>query len=309
MNVPTPKYDVIIIGGGPAGLSAALYVARDKVSVLIIEKGIIGGLITETEKIDNYPGLPEGPSGFDLTDKMYKQAQKYGAKDISAEVTAVERIGREFLVKTADGDYATRSLIIAGGSTHMKLGVPGEKEYAGRGVAYCATCDAPFYADKVVAVAGGGNAALYEALHLTKFARKVYLIHRRAEYRATQVVQEHVRKNPKIEPVLETIIESIEGGDFVERLKLKNVNTNRTSELPLDGIFIAVGLKPNTEYIKDMVNLDEQGSIIVNDMMETSIPGLMAAGDIRHNSIRQTIAACGDGAVAATSANKWLDMG
>ncbi len=309
MSAANHKYDVIIVGGGPAGLTAALYAARDRLSTLIIERGIIGGLITETEKIDNYPGFPDGLSGFDLTEKMYKQAQKYGAKDTSAEVTAVARSGKGFLVKTNDGDYEAGALIVAGGSTHQKLGAPGEKEYTGRGVAYCATCDAPFYANKIVAVAGGGNAALYEALHLAKFASKVYLIHRRDEYRATQAVQEQVKKEAKIEPVLSAIIEAIEGGEFVEHLKIKNVKTGQTSELKVDGIFVAVGLKPNTDFLKELVELDKGGSIVVNDNMETSQPGIFAAGDIRHNSIRQTITACGDGAVAALSAKKWLDEG
>ncbi len=306
MNQSSPKYDVIIIGGGPAGLAAALYASRDKRSVLIIEKGIIGGLITETEKIDNYPGFPEGLSGFDLTDKMYKQAQKYGMKDVSAEVTALEPTGRDFLVKTTDGDYTARAVIVASGSSHMKLNIPGEQEYTGKGVAYCATCDAPFYSDKIVAVAGGGDTALYEALHLTKFAKKVYLIHRRAEFRASATVQEYVRKNAKIEPVLNTVIEAVEGGDFVERLRVKNVVTGASSELKVDGIFVAVGLKPNSEYLKGLVNLNAGGTIVVNDRMETSVPGILAAGDIRHNSIRQVVSACGDGAAAAVTARSWL---
>jgi thioredoxin reductase (NADPH) len=307
MNQSNPNYDVIIVGGGPAGLSAALYIARDKRSVLIIEKGIVGGLITETEKIDNYPGFPDGLSGFDLTEKMFNQAQKYGAKDLSAEVNAIEKSGNYFVVKTTDGEYSALAVIVAGGSTHMKLDIPGEKEYAGKGVAYCATCDAPFYSDKVVAVAGGGDTALYEALHLTKFAKKVYLVHRRSEYRASQVVQDYVRKNAKIEPVLDTVIESVEGGDFVESLRIKNVKTEKRSALAIDGIFVAVGLKPNTGYLIDFLKLDTSGSVVVNDRMETSLPGIFAAGDIRQNSIRQVVAACGDGAVAALSAKKWLD--
>ena len=307
MNAPNPRYDIIIIGGGPAGLSAAIYGARDKLSVLIVEKGIMGGLITETEKLDNYPGFPDGISGFDLTEKMFKQAQKYHAKDLNAEVLSVTKSGDGFLIKTTEGDFDAGAVIISGGANHQKLEIPGEAEYTGRGVAYCATCDAPFYSDKTVAVAGGGNAALYEAMHLTKFAKKVYLIHRRAEYRATPVVQEQVHKNGKIEPVLDTIIESIEGSDFVERLRVKNVKTGKESSLPVDGIFVAVGLKPNTEFLKGIVDLDEGGSVVVDDSMRTSVPGIFAAGDIRRNSIRQVVGGCGDGAVAAIAAKKWLD--
>jgi thioredoxin reductase (NADPH) len=307
MNAANPSYDLMIIGGGPAGLSAAIYGARDKLSVLIIEKGIMGGLITETERVDNYPAFPEGISGFDLTERMFKQAQKYGTKDLSAEVLSISKSGDGFLVKTTEGDLHAGSIIVSSGASHQKLDVPGEKEYTGRGVAYCATCDAPFYSDKTVAVAGGGNAALYEAMHLTKFAKKVFLVHRRAEYRATPVVQEQMRKNDKIVPVLDTVIESIEGADFVEKLKIKNVKTGEQSSLAVDGIFVAVGLKPNTGFLDEFVELDKGGSIIVDDSMRTSVPGVFAAGDVRHNSIRQTVAASGDGAVAAIAAKKWLD--
>lgn len=302
-----PEYDILIIGGGPAGLTAALYAARDKLSVLIIERAIMGGLITETERIDNYPGFPGGITGFDLTDKMLQQAKKYGAQDTSAEVISVERTGNGFLVQTTDIPYFARTVIVSGGSAHLKLNIPGEKEYTGRGVSYCATCDAPFYTSKVAAVAGGGNTAFYEALHLTKFASKVYLIHRRGEYRATSVVQEMAFNNPKIERVPNTIIESVEGGNFVEKLRLKNVQTGVTSGLAVDGLFIAVGLKPNTDYLKGLLELDNSGAIMVDGYMATSIPGIFAAGDIRHHSIRQTVAAAGDGAVAAMAAKKWLE--
>jgi len=299
-------YDTVIIGGGPAGLAAAIYAARDRLSVLIIEKAIVGGLITEAAYVDNYPGFPDGISGFDLTDRMLKQAQKYGTRDTSAEVTAIERSGNGFLVQTTDAPYSARTVIVAGGSEHLKLGIPGEKEYTGRGVSYCATCDAPFYADKVAAVVGGGNTALYEALHLAKFAKKVYLVHRRGEYRATYIVQEMVRSNPKIELVPNTVIETASGGDFIEKLHLRHTPTNAVSEISVDGLFVAVGLKPNTDYLQGLLELDADGTIIVHDNMATSVPGIFAAGDIRQHSIRQVVAASGDGAVAALAAKKWL---
>jgi len=312
MNPENDKqtYDVIIVGGGPAGLSAAIYTSRDRLDTLLIEKGLTGGMINEAEKVDNYPGFPEGVSGMDLTSRMYQQAQKYGLKDVNAEVTGIEVSDKHsFTVKTSDGEYISKAVIIAGGSDKQKLDVPGEKEYTGRGVSYCATCDAPFYTNKVVAVVGGGNSALYEAMHLAKFAVKVYIIHRRDQLRATPVVQERVREEPKIEFILSTVVEAVEGGDFVEKLKIKDVATGKKSELKLDGVFVSIGLKPNTGYLKGLVELDEAGMIVVNDKMETSVPGMFAAGDIRHNSIRQSITAAGDGATAAVNAKKWVDEG
>jgi thioredoxin reductase (NADPH) len=312
MNPENDKqtYDVIIVGGGPAGLSAAIYTSRDRLDTLLIEKGLTGGMINEAEKVDNYPGFPEGVSGMDLTSRMYQQAQKYGLKDVNAEVTGIEVSDKHsFTVKTSDGEYISKAVIIAGGSDKQKLDVPGEKEYTGRGVSYCATCDAPFYTNKVVAVVGGGNSALYEAMHLAKFAVKVYIIHRRDQLRATPVVQERVREEPKIEFILSTVVEAVEGGDFVEKLKIKDVATGKKSELKLDGVFVSIGLKPNTGYLKGLVELDEVGMIVVNDKMETSVPGMFAAGDIRHNSIRQSITAAGDGATAAINAKKWMDEG
>ncbi|RJO62925.1 MAG: thioredoxin-disulfide reductase [Dehalococcoidia bacterium] len=303
-------YDVIIVGGGPAGLSAAIYTSRDRLDTLLIEKGITGGMINEATQVDNFPGFPEGISGMDLTSRMYQQAQKYGLKDVNAEVTGIEaRDKHSFVVKTSDGKYTAKAVIIAGGSDKQKMDAPGEKEYVGRGVSYCATCDAPFYSNKVVAVVGGGNSALYEAMHLAKFAAKVYIIHRRDQLRATAVVQERARAEPKIEFILSSVVEAVLGGDFVEKLKLKNVATGKTSELKLDGVFVAIGLKPSTGYLKGLLSLDEYGMIVVNDRMETSVPGIFAAGDIRHNSIRQTVAAAGDGAIAALSAKRWVDEG
>lgn len=309
-NIPAaspPWHDLVIIGGGPAGLTAAIYGARDKLSVLIIEKAIIGGLITETDRIDNYPGFPDGISGFELTDKMFKQAQKYGTEDTIAEVLSIDQVNSGFIVRTTENSFPARAVIVAGGSSHLRLNIPGEKEYTGRGVSYCATCDAPFYNDKNVAVVGGGNAAIYEAIHLAKFARKVYLIHRRSEYRATPIVQDIVGGNPKIEPILDTIIEAVGGNDFVEKIRLLHKQTNESSELVVDGLFVAVGQKPNTAYLHELLELDTHSAIVVNDCMATSVPGIFAAGDVRRHSIRQAIAAASDGAIAALEAKKWLE--
>jgi thioredoxin reductase (NADPH) len=312
MNPENDKntFDVVIIGGGPAGLAAAIYTSRDRLSTLLIERALTGGLINEADRVDNYPGFPDGISGFDLTAKMHEQAQKYGLQEVSTEVTQIETAGQHgFRLNTTDAVYIARIVIIAGGSDKQRMGVPGEKEFGGRGVSYCATCDAAFYKDKVVAVVGGGNSALYEALHLAKFATNVYIIHRRDQLRATAVVQERVRAEPKIKLILSSIVEAVEGGDFVEKLRLKNVATGESRELRLDGVFVAIGINPNTGYLKGLLEMDKPGMIMVNDMMETSVPGIFAAGDIRHNSIRQVIAAAGDGAIAAVNAKRLVDEG
>jgi len=300
------EYEVIIIGGGPAGLSAGLYTSRAKLSSLLIEKGIIGGKITEAERVDNYPGFPEGISGYKLTQLMHQQATKYGLKTIIAEATGIELQGEQKVLKTTEGDFTAKAVIIAGGSQRQKLGIPGEKEFTGRGVSYCSTCDAPFFTEQPIAVVGGGNVAIYEALHLAKFASKVTVIHRRDQLRATRILQEKAFSEAKIEFLWNTIVNEIEGKDVVERLKLHQVITGEKSTLDIAGVFISVGLKPDTDYLKGLLPLDDQGYIITNENMETEIPGIFAAGDIRRNSIRQTIAAAGDGATAAIYAEKFI---
>ena len=307
MNKPT-LYDVVIVGGGPAGLSAAIYSCRNRAKTLLIEKGLVGGMINETEKLDNYPGFPEGISGMELTSLMYKQAQKYELEDVNDTVSGIKpaRSGR-FTVATAENKYTTKTIIVCAGSDKQKMDVPGEKEFTGRGVAYCATCDAPFYKDKQVAVVGGGNTALYEAMHLAKFARKVTIIHRRAEFRATPVVQDQVRKAGNIDFLMDSIVETVEGQDFVENLVIKNVSSGKTTGLAVDGVFVAIGLIPNTAYLAGLVELDKQGMIIVNDHMETSVPGIFAAGDVRHGVVRRVASAVGQGAVAVSLVHKYLE--
>lgn len=300
-------YDVIIIGGGPAGLTAALYTSRNKLSTLLIEKGLVGGNINEAEKVDNYPGFPAGIGGMELTTLMHEQASLYGTEVINDDVVSVKAEDKIKIVITAQGDFSAKALIIAGGSERQKLNVPGEKEYTGKGVSYCATCDAPFFRDKRVAVVGGGNAALYEALHIAKFASKVSLIHRRDQFRATPVVQDKVFAEAKIECIWNAVVKEVQGETFVNRLKLEDVRTGKESYLEMDGVFVAIGLIPNTAYLKDIVPLDEKGAVIVNNKMETVVPGVFAAGDIRINSIRQVIAAAGDGAIAAISATSYIE--
>ncbi len=300
------NYEVIIIGGGPAGLSAGLYTSRAKLSSLLIEKMGVGGQIANAEQVDNYPGFPEGVNGFELGQLMHQQAVKYGLETLLAEVTGIVLQDEQRVVKTTEGNFAARAVIIASGSERRKLGIPGEEEFTGRGVSYCATCDGVFFREKPVAVVGGGDAAITEALHLARFASKVVLIHRRDQLRAGHILQDKAFSEPRIEFLWNTEVEEIEGGDLVQRIKLRQVKTGEKSTLDISGIFVSVGLEPNTGYIKDILSLDATGCIITNDEMETEIPGVFAAGDVRHNSARQAITAAGDGAAAAIYAEKFI---
>lgn len=299
-------YDVIIIGGGPAGLTAGLYASRANLNSLLIEKGLVGGQISTAEKVDNYPGFPDGIDGFELTDLMHRQATKYGLKTIIAEVATIEPQEKQIVIKTTEGDYTARALIIASGSDRQKLGIPGEKEFTGKGVAYCATCDAAFFRDVPVVVVGGGNAAITEALHLAKFASNVTIIHRRDKLRASAVLQEKAFSEPKVDFIWNSVVEEIEGEDTVKRIKLRQVKTDEKSTMEIAGVFVAVGLKPNTDYLKGILKLDAGSHVITDDKMGTSVPGIFAAGDARHNSARQAITAAGDGATAAFYAEKFL---
>jgi thioredoxin reductase (NADPH) len=300
------EYELIICGGGPAGLTAGLYAARNRVKTLMIEKAMVGGLAVYAELIENYPGFPEGIGGMELGQLMLQQAEKFGLESLTAEISALEIEGRDKLLRTSEGELRARALIIALGSERIQLGVPGEKELLGKGVSYCATCDAAFFRNKEVAVVGGGNSAISEALHLAKFASKVNVIHRRDQFRATRVFEEKARAEPKINFLVNTTVDAIEGHEVVESLRLNNVKSGAKSVLPLSGIFVAIGQRPNTEFIKNLVSLDATGYIIVNEKMETNLPGVFAAGDIRSNSIRQTISAAGDGATAAMFADRYL---
>lgn len=299
-------YQLIIIGGGPAGLSAGIYAARSRLDTLLIEKAGLGGQVLNAEWVENYPGFPQGISGAELGSLMSQQAEKYNLPTVFAEVEGIEINGGEKILKTSEGQYRAKAVIIAGGSEHSKLDVPGEEEFRGKGVSYCAMCDGAFFRDEIVAVVGGGNVALNDALFITKFASKVIVIHRRDQLRATKVLQERALANPKMGFVWDTVLESITGDSQVRELKLRNVKTGGKSSLPVSGVFIAVGLKPNTEYLQGLLALSEGGFIPVNGRMETEVPGLFAAGDIRDGSIRQVIAAAGDGAIAAIAAERFL---
>jgi len=300
------SYQLIIIGGGPAGLSAGLHAARSRLHTLLIERVMPGGQIINAELVENYPGFPQGISGAELGSLMEQQATKYGLEITMADVEGVELGAEEKIVNTSEGQYRAKALIIAGGSEHSKLGVPGEEELRGRGVSYCATCDGAFFNDQVVSVVGGGNVALNDALFLTRLASKVIVIHRRNQLRATKILQEKAFAQPKIEFLWDTVVESIKGDNQVRELGLRNVKTKEESSLEVSGVFMAVGLRPNTGYLKGLLPLSPEGFILVNDQMETGVPGVFAAGDIRAGSARQVSSAVGDGATAAISAERFL---
>ena len=300
------EYEVIIIGGGPAGLSAGLYASRARLGSLLIERGLVGGQIVNAERVENYPGFPEGISGLELTQLMHQQATKYELETLLAEATGIELKEGQKVVKTTEANFIAKAVIIAGGSERDKLGIPGEKEFTGKGVSYCATCDAAFFKEQPVAVVGGGDAAITEALHLTQFASRIIVIHRRHQLRASRILQEKAFAEPKIEFRWNTTVEEIKGEDVVKRLSLCNVITGEKSTSDVAGIFVSIGFKPNTAYLKEIIPLDTTGHITTNEKMETQIPGIFAAGDIRYNSVRQAVTAAGDGVTAAIYAERFI---
>jgi thioredoxin reductase (NADPH) len=298
-------YDVVIIGGGPAGLTAGLYTSRAGLKTLLLEQGVFGGQIVNARLVENYPGFPEGISGIELGKLMHRQASRYGLESLTAEVIGVSS-GDAYEVSTTEGNVQTESIIIATGSEYRKLGVIGEERLSGRGVSYCATCDGFFFRDREVVVVGGGDTAITDALELAQHCRKVYIIHRRDQLRATKALQEKAFSQPKIEPVWNTVVDEIVGGKMLNYLRLRNVKTGESSNLEVDGVFVAVGLKPNSQVFSRLVTLDEGGFVVTDELMRTSAPGIFAAGDVRRNSFRQVITAAGDGAAAASSAFKYL---
>jgi len=299
------EYDVIIIGGGPAGLTAGLYAARAGLKSLLVEQGVFGGQIVNARLVENYPGFPEGISGAELGEFMRRQATKFGLETLNTGVSGVKR-GNTYEISTSEGEIQAKSIIIAVGAEYRKLGAPGEERLSGRGVSYCATCDGFFFRGREVAVIGGGDTAITDALELAQHCRKVYIIHRRDQLRATKAMQEKAFSQPKIELVWNTVVQEIVGGKMLSSLRLKNAKTGQSSDLEVDGVFVAVGLKPNSQAFSKLVTLDEAGFIITDELMRTSAPGIFAAGDIRHNSFRQVITAAGDGAGAAMSAFKYV---
>jgi thioredoxin reductase (NADPH) len=301
------RYDVIIIGAGPAGLSAAIYAARSGMKTAVLEKAMIGGQITVTEEVENYPGFEHAIGGFELTDIMKKQAERFGAEFIDAEVTALGLDGKCKIIGTTEQDYRAKSIIYCAGASPRRLNVPGEERLTGRGVSYCATCDGALYRDKIVAVIGGGDSAIEEGMFLTKFAKKVYVIHRRDSLRAQHIIQERAFSNPKMEFIWDTVVQEIKGEGKVSEIELYNRKTDKISFLPVDGAFIYVGILPNTSLLESRLTLDSGGFVITDEYMHTNIPGIYAAGDVRAKVLRQVVTATSDGAIAAWSAEKWVE--
>ncbi|MFC1883346.1 thioredoxin-disulfide reductase [Thermodesulfobacteriota bacterium] len=299
--------ELIIIGGGPAGLTAGLYAARARLNTVLLERLSPGGQVLTTDMVENYPGFPEGISGFELTDRMRRQAEKFGLEIKGQDVLELDLSNDKKVVITEKETLESKSLIITSGATPQKLCVEGEELLTGKGVSYCATCDGPFYRDMDVAVIGGGDTALEEAIFLTKFANKIYLIHRRAKLRATKLLQERAMSQEKIVFIWDTVVSRITGKEGVKGVDLKNVKTGAKDRLPVEGVFIFVGYSPNNQLAKGILKLDNAGFVITDNNMETSIPGVFAAGDIRSKLLRQVSTAVGEGATAAVAAEKYLE--
>jgi thioredoxin reductase (NADPH) len=300
-------YEVIIIGGGPAGLTAGLYTARSRFSTLLIESALLGGQMITTDLIENYPGFPEGITGAELSCLMEEQARRFGAETVTQEVVEVSLQEDMKVVKTHESNYLCEALIICTGTEYRKLGVPGEKEFTGKGVSFCSTCDAAFFKDCQIVVVGGGDSALTEAIFLTKFAKEVTIIHRRDALRGTKIYQERAFANPKIKFLWNSVIQEIQGDKTVQSILVKNVKTNEVKEFNTEGVFLFVGLLPRTQLLKGLVKLDEGGYIITDENCETSVKGIFAAGDCRKRLLRQIATAVGDGATAAFAVEKYLE--
>lgn len=299
-------FDVIIIGAGPAGLSAAIYAKRAMLSALLIEKNYMGGgQIINTYEVDNYPGLP-GINGFDLGQKMSDHADKFEVQRVSEDVLSLDVNGNIKKVTTSEATYEAKAIIIATGNSPAKLNVKGEEELTGMGVSYCATCDGAFFKNKITAVVGGGDVALEDALFLARGCEKVYLIHRRDEFRAAAVLQDEVKNNPKIEILYDTVVTEIKGEDSVESITIKNVKSLNEEDISVNGVFLAVGNNPNGEFIPDEIDKTEKGYIIASEDCVTNVPGVFAAGDIRDKKLRQVVTAVADGANAVYSLQDYL---
>ncbi len=300
-------WDVIIIGSGPSGLTAAIYTTRAALSTLIIGGYKWGGQLMLTTEVDNYPGFPEGIQGPDLMQKIRAQAERFGAEIKDTDVTDVDFSNQPFKI-TADGtDYFGKSVIIATGADTLWLGIESEQKFIGRGISSCAPCDAPFFREKNVIVVGGGDSAMEEALVLTRYAKEVTLIHRRDAFRASEIMQQKVKNNPKIKIIWNSVIEEIKGTDKVEGVMLNNVVTGEKTEMPIDGIFVAIGHAPMTSIFKDKIDLDEKGYVKQGEFSTTSVEGVFVAGDVHDHHYRQAVTAAGLGCQAAMDAEKWLE--
>lgn len=301
------EFDTVILGGGPAGLSAGIYASRGAISTAIVDINMFGGQPSNYLELENYPGFSV-VGGYDLMEKFEEHADKFGVQKFPMhEIEKIDLKSNPKIILTKDTEFRAKSVIIATGAQPMKLGVPGEKEFVGRGVSYCAVCDGAFYREKTVAVVGGGNAAVEEAMYLTKFADKVYVIHRRDELRADKIVQERAFKNEKIEFIWDSVVKEILGEDLVHTAVLENVKTKEIKKLPVDGVFPYIGITPNVEKISGQLEQDAGGFIMTDETMKTSIDGVYAVGDVRHTPLRQVITAASDGAIGAVYAVKYIE--
>ena len=299
-------FDVVILGGGPAGFSAAIYAARGAVSTAIVDVNMLGGQPSNYLELENYPGF-QLVGGYDLMEKFEEHADKFGVKKFPMqEIEKVDLAQKK--IYTKEYEFSAKSIIIATGAQPQKLGVLGEKVFVGRGVSYCAVCDGAFYKDKIVAVVGGGNSAIEEAMYLTKFAKKVYVIHRRDKLRADKIIQERAFKNQKIEFIWNSIVFEIQGENTVKSVLLKDTQTDKTSKLDVDGIFPYIGISPNTELFSGQLNQDKYGFIIIDTTMATSVDGVYAIGDVRNTPLRQVVTAASDGAIGATYALRYIEQ-
>lgn len=299
-------HKLIIMGSGPAGLAAAIYAARADLAPLLIAGSDLGGQVGLTDQVENYPGFPQGISGAELTQLMQKQAERFGTRVELDEVVEVDLSTPPFKVKSYSQEYEAQALIVATGASPRKLQVPGEAEFTGRGVSYCATCDGFFFRDQRVVLVGGGDAAVKEALFLTKFATKVHIVHRRDQLRAEQITQERAKRNEKIEFIWDTVVTEIVGSDTVTGVRLKNVESGQESLLPAEGVFIYVGNTPNTALFEGQLELDEERYIVTDLEQRTSVPGVFAAGDVQERVLRQIATAVGTGAKAAMEAERYI---
>jgi thioredoxin reductase (NADPH) len=300
-------YDIIIIGAGPAGLAAAVYTGRSRLNTLVLEKGMPGGQILMTDWVENYPGFPEGVVPFELMEKFRKQAEKFGAKIETDEVKELKKEGDFWHVVGNKGTYPARAVIVATGTNYRRLGLPSEAKLIGKGVSYCATCDGAFFRDKDIAVVGGGDNALTEALFLTKFCRSLKLIHRRDQFRGVKILQERIFANEKIEVLWDSVVEGVIGEEKVESITVKNVKDNSTSKVKIDGLFVSIGMDPNTRFVKDLLDLNEWGEIKVKKDMATSQPGIYAAGDVTDACPEQMASAVGTAVSAALAVDEYLN--
>lgn len=300
------RYELIIIGGGPAGLAAGLYAARARMKTVCLERLTPGGALATTEDVENYPGF-RAITGPDLVEKMLEHAKDFGMELSYSDATSIELDGTDRIVHTDEGPIVAKAVLIASGAKINKLGVPGEEEFAGRGVSYCAVCDGAFFRDQDVVVVGGGDAAIDEGLYLTRLVETVTVIHRRDQLRASKILQERAFANEKVSFMWDMVVREIHGNGMVKEILLENVNTAEQSVHPTEGVFVYIGSKPNTDFVKGLVEMDEAGHIITDLHMQTSVPGIYAAGDVRIDSYRQAVTAGGDGCTAALAAEKYIE--